>query len=238
MAGIPDKSIDLILTDMPYNSTDLHFDKEPIDLDSLWTHYRRIIKPSRAIVLFADFKLALKLVTSNSKEFRYEWVWEKTGASGFLSANKCPLRIVEYILVFSEKSPLYNPQKSQGKPYNRKRKRQPAKHYSACKKNDTENLDGSRYPTNILKFNNNNHNSLHPTQKPTDLLSYLITTYSNVGDTVLDNFAGSGSTAAAALTTDRNFICIEKDAGYVDIANKRIEDWHRQPRLFGAEGET
>lgn len=163
---------------------------------------------------------------SNPKMFRYEWIWKKTNGVGFLNAKKMPLRTHENILVFYRKLPIYNPQKWQGKPYIDKRRNHAATIiYSNFAKESIFNLDGMRFPLDVIEFNNaNRFDNVHPTQKPVDLLEYLIKTYTNEGELVLDNCIGSGSTAVAAINTNRNFIGFETDSHYCEIANKRIEE--------------
>ena len=217
MKDIPDKSIDMILCDLPYGTTSKNKWDSRIPFDGLWKAYNRIIKDNGAILLFGQPPFSSELIVSNKKMFRYEWIWQKTLPQGFLNSNKMPLRATENVSVFYKKLPMYNPQMKDGKPYDK----------GICKANRTmnygdfgetigKNETGRRFPTNVLAFSNGNHkNILHPTQKPVALLSYFIKTYTNEGDTVLDNCMGSGSTGVACVNTNRNFIGIEK---------QRIED--------------
>ena len=224
MDKIPDGIIDMILCDLPYGTTDAFWDKR-IPFEPLWEQYKRITKKNAAIVLFSQMPFGAELIMSNLKMFRYEWIWRKTNGIGFLNANKMPLRIHENILVFYRKLPIYNPQKWQGKPYIDKRRNHAATIiYSNFAKESISNLDGMRFPLDVIEFNNaNRFNNFHSTQKPVDLLEYLIKTYTNEGETVLDNCIGSGSTAVACVNTGRNFIGFETEKEYFDIACRRVE---------------
>lgn len=214
-------SIDLILCDLPYGTTRNKWDKV-IDLDKLWEHYNRIIKDNGAIVLFSQQPFSAKLINSNPKMFRYEWIWEKEQGTGFLNAKKMPLKSHENILVFYKKPPVYNPQMRTGfKPYKAKQK-SAGSNYDKSKPVVTIS-NGERYPLDVISFKREGK-KLHPTQKPVALLEYLIKTYTNEGGLVLDNCMGSGSTGVAALELDRNFIGIELDKHYFDTATKRIEE--------------
>lgn len=225
MKEIPDGSVDLILTDPPYQKTQNSWDSI-IPLEPMWEQIKRVIKPNGAIVLFGQNTFTFKLGLSNEKMFRYTLTWEKTKAGGFLNAKRMPLQAHEDILVFYKKLPTYNPQFEEGKPYTKK----------AVTNGDGRNYgnfdrvgqvsvnDGKRYPRSVVKFSNDNHGSLHPTQKPVALLEYLIKTYSNEGDVVLDFTAGSFSTGVACLNTNRKFLGVEMDENYFNIGVKRIED--------------
>lgn len=225
MKHINDKSIDMILCDLPYGKTQNKWDKL-IPFESLWEQYERIIKDNGAIVLTADQPFTSLLVNSNQKLFRYSLVWEKTTPTGFLNANKMPLRIHEDILVFYKSAPQYNPQKTVG----HIRKVSTAWNRRGCKKTDNYSEHGltsydstERYPTSILKFaTDKQKSSLHPTQKPLSLFQYLIETYTKPGDVILDNCMGSGTTAEACMNTDRKFIGFENDAEIFSIAENRI----------------
>ena len=226
MKNIPDKSIDMILCDLPYGTTNNKWDKK-IDLQALWEQYKRIIKVNAAIVLFSQMPFCVDLIVSNRKWFRYEWIWQKAQGTGHLNANRMPLKIHENILIFYDKLPTYNPQKTYGHAYYR------AKHYKGStnygKQDECETIcaDGSRYPTDVIKYaqcNCTKEKPIHPTQKPVDLLEYLIKTYTNEGETVLDNCMGSGSTGVACVNTNRDFIGIELDENYFQIAKNRIEE--------------
>jgi site-specific DNA-methyltransferase (adenine-specific) len=225
MKKIDDGSVDMILCDLPYGTTQNKWDSV-IPLDKLWEQYNRIIKPSGAVVLTASGRFTAELMMSNIKYWKYNLVWQKTTPTGFLNAKKMPLRIHEDICVFYKKLPIYNPQKTKGNP----RKVSKATHKINCKettnygKHNLSTYDSTeRYPTSIFKFpTDKQKSSLHPTQKPVALFEYLIKTYTNKGDLVLDNCIGSGTTAVAAIDTNRNFIGFELDKDYFDIANERI----------------
>ena len=231
MKDIPDKSVDMILCDLPYGVTSNKWDSI-IPFEPLWESYHRVIKDNGAIVLFSQMPFTVDLVASNYKDFRYEWIWEKLSASGHLNANRMPMKKHENILVFYKKLPTYNPQFTEGKPYVATYSTH-SSNYGKQKDNITTINDGKRYPVDIIKFNNDR--GLHPTQKPVELLEYLIKTYTNEGDTVLDNCMGSGSTGVACVNTCRNFIGIELDGGYFEIAKSRIEEAetiHNQQKII------
>jgi site-specific DNA-methyltransferase (adenine-specific) len=226
MAEIESGTIDLILTDPPYYSTDLEFDKAPrIDFEAWLTECKRVLKPNGILVSFADFNLLADLRSKKVFKSTYELIWHKTMAVGFLDANLRPLRAHEFIGVFTENrnSTTYNPQKTVGEPYVRNNNPDTVtKIYSQQKQASTIN-NGDRHPTTIIKKQTDSE-KLHPTQKPVDLLQWLIKTYSNEGDTVLDCFMGSGSTGVAAFNNKRKFIGCELDAAYFAIAEKRLLD--------------
>mgnify|MGYP000173203420 CR=1 FL=1 len=222
MKFIPDKSIDCIICDLPYGVTACKWDIV-IPFDLLWEQYKRIIKPNGAIVLFGSQPFTSALVMSNPKWFKYEWIWEKTCATGFLDANKKPLKNHENILIFYHKSPRYNPQKQKGEPYIKKRRTPDrAVIYNQVRGPLTINK-GSRYPKTVLPMANGNYKSPHPTQKPVALIEYLLKTYTLENELILDNTAGSGTLAIAAINTNRRYICIEKDPGYFEVMRDRIE---------------
>jgi site-specific DNA-methyltransferase (adenine-specific) len=222
MKDIPDKSIDAIISDPPYGTTACRWDTI-IPFEPLWEQYKRIIKDNGAIVLTASQPFTSALVMSNVKMFKYEWVWIKPqGVDPFMSKIR-PLNNIEYVLVFGKKIN-YFPQKEVGKPYHIIRDKTPRikeTNNAVMKQTETKN-EGDRLPIRTLYFKQ--EKGLHPTQKPVALFEYLIKTYTSVGDTVLDNTIGSGTTAVAAINTGRNFIGIEMDKGYCDIANKRIQE--------------
>lgn len=210
--------IDLVLTDMPYNSTPNAWDRLP-DLPRLWRGIERAVCKHAAILLFCDMRLAVRLIKSNEPLYRYDLVWEKGMAVGFLDANRRPLRKHEFILCFSQGQSKYYPQKSEGKPWkikssgkasNYKQERIPGK------------SDGGRYPVSVLSFGTDKE-KYHPTQKPVPLLTYLIKNYSQGTETVLDCFMGSGSTGVAAIKSGRRFVGIEKERKFFDIACQRME---------------
>lgn len=188
--------------------------------------YNRIIKDSGAIVLFGQGLFTAELACSNKEMFRYRLVWEKTKAGGFLNARRMPLQAHEDISVFYKKLPTYNPQMEAGKPYV---KRAVTNGDGGCygkfdRVGQTNINNGTRFPRSVLRFSNDNHNSIHKTQKPINLLEYLIKTYTNEGDIVLDNCMGSGSTGIACLNTNRDFVGMELNEEYFSVAKTRIEE--------------
>ena len=225
MKDIPDGSVDMVLCDLPYGTTRNKWDSI-IPLDRLWERYKRVIKENGAIVLFSAEPFTSLLITSNIQWFRYDLIWSKTQGSDFLNAGRKPLRSHENICVFYKKQPTYNPQKTDGKPYKAKSGETTSTNFGKFNGNHhTENKDGKRCPLSVLRFSGeHNRGKQHPTQKPTDLLEWLIKTYTNDGETVLDNCMGSGSCGVACVNTTRNFIGIELDEGYFNIAKNRIEE--------------
>lgn len=225
MKKIPDKSIDMILCDLPYGTTKNKWDTV-IPFNFLWNQYRRIIKENGVIALFGSGMFSADMMTSNRNMWRYNIIWEKTQPTGFLNAKKMPLRTHEDICIFYKKPPIYNPQKTTG----HERKISKAEHKTNCKSTTNYGDHGlttydstERYPRSVWKFSKDIQKSaLHPTQKPIALLECLIKTYTNQGATVLDNCMGSGSTGVACINTDRNFIGIELDKQYFNIAKDRI----------------
>lgn len=219
MKSIPDNSVDMILADLPFGTTNCSWDFI-IDLKSLWEQYERIIKDNGAILLFAQTPFDKILGTSNLKLLRYEWIWEKTQATGHLNAKKMPMKAHENILVFYKKLPTYNPQKTFGhKPINNYIKyintQNNTEIYNKMNKEIRGGGETDRYPRSIQTFSSDKQRiKLHPTQKPVALLEYLIKTYTNEGMLVLDNCMGSGSCGVACVNTNRNFIGIEKDENY------------------------
>ena len=221
MPLIPDKSVQLILADLPYGTTACKWDSI-IDLDLLWKQYKRIIKDNGAIVLTASQPFTTKLISSNYKMFRYEWIWEKTLFSNFALVKKQPAKLHENILVFYKKQPIYNPQMQVGKPYTDKpRKRTMGVIDDAIGIKKAIENKGERYPSSVQKYSNGNNGTQHPTQKPLELMKYLIKTYTNENDMVLDNTMGSGTTCLAAKNLNRKFIGIEKEPKYYEIACQR-----------------
>lgn len=220
MKDISDKSIDLILCDLPYGTTRNRWDVQ-LPLTKLWESYKRIIKDNGAIVLFAQTPFDKILGASNLNMLKYEWIYQKGYATGFLNSKKMPLKIHENILVFYSKRPVYNPQMRTGfKPYKTKTGKQ-STNYGKFKQIDIIS-NGERYPIDIIKFNRDKIR-LHPTQKPVALLEYLIKTYTNENDIVLDNCMGSGGTTVACINTNRQYIGMELDENYFEIAKNRIE---------------
>ena len=220
MKRIPDKSIDMILADLPYGTTQNKWDSI-IPLNLLWEQYERVIKDNGAIVLTAQPPFDKLLGVSNIKKFKYEWIWEKNKATGHLNAKKMPMKAHENILVFYNKLPKYNPQGilKKDKPTIR-RATDNGSNYGKSNKEAIQEYEN--YPRDTLYFNGCSK-PVHPTQKPIDLFEYLIKTYTDEGETVLDNVMGSGTTAIAAINTKRNFIGFELDENYFNIANERIE---------------
>lgn len=223
MKSIPDGSIDMILTDPPYGTTHAPWDKV-VPIPQMWEEYNRIIKSNGAIVLFSQLPFAVDLINGNRKRFRYEIIWQKNLASGFLNANKMPLRAHENVLVFYKKLPTYNPRKVPGKPYIRNRSGS-CELFNDFERIGTVNTNGERFPTDIIKFSNaDRFDKKHSTQKPVALLEWLIKTYTNPGETVLDSCMGSGSTGVACINTGRDFIGIELNEQFFNIAKERIAE--------------
>ena len=219
MAGIPDGSVDMVLCDLPYGTTRNKWDAV-IPFEPLWAHYKRIVKDNGAIVLFSQQPFTSALIVSNMPMFRYEWIWRKSAASGFLNAKKMPLKAHENVCVFYKRLPTYNPQMTEGKPYTATAGRASENYRKGIGGAVTVNT-GFRYPFDVFLFKRDK-DRLHPTQKPVPLLEYLIKTYTNEGETVLDNCMGSGSTGVACVNTGRDFIGIELDPEYFKIAEERI----------------
>lgn len=221
MKNIPDGSVDLVLCDMPYGTTRNKWDK-CLPLEKLWREYKRVVKKNGAIILFAQTPFDKVLGASNIDMLRYEWIWEKPQGTGHLNAKKMPMKSHENILVFYRQLPTYNPQWEWGTPYTITSGSH-STNYGEQKDNVTSASDGRRYPKDVLRFGGaKTDKCLHPTQKPVALLEYLIKTYTNSGDTVLDNCMGSGSTGVACANTNRRFIGIELDDDYFNIAKQRI----------------
>ena len=223
MCNIPDKSIDMILCDLPYGTTQNKWDSV-IPFNLLWCQYRRIIKDNGAICLFGQGLFTANLICSNKEMYRYDLIWEKTKAGGFLNARRMPLQAHENISVFYKKLPVYNPQMEAGKPYIKKAVTNgDGKNYGKFDRvGEVAVNEGTRFPRSVIKISNDNHKSLHPTQKPIELLEWLIYTYTNKNETVLDNCMGSGSTGVACKNLNRKFIGIELDDTYYEIAKNRI----------------
>lgn len=229
MKEIPDGSVDAIICDPPYQKTQNKWDSI-IPFDLMWEQLNRVIKPNGAIALFGQNSFSFKLGLSNERMFRYTWVWEKTKSGGFLNANRMPLQAHEDILIFYKKLPTYNPQFEAGNPYTKKAVTNgDGGNYGKFNRVGEVNVnEGTRFPRSVLKMPNDNHGSLHPTQKPVSLMEYLIKTYTNEGETVLDFTAGSFTTGVACVNTGRKFIGIEKDENYFNIAVERIKKAHEE----------
>ena len=214
MKRIPDGSVDMIIDDLPFGTTNLSVDKK-IPLDKMWEQFFRVTKENAAIILFSQMPFGAELITSCAKYYRYEIIYEKSLPTGYLNAHKMPMRIHENILVFYRKLPTYNPQMTQGKPYQHSNETRTTNY--RIHKSLGSKSEGERYPVDVLKFRqpfcSNATNNYHPQQKPTDLLEYLIKTYTN----------GSGSTGVAAVNINRRFIGFELSKEYFDMARGRIE---------------
>ena len=242
MKGIPDKSIDMVLCDLPYGTTSNTWDK-CIDLKQLFSGYGRIVRKGGVIALFSQMPFSVDLINADRKHFRYEWIWQKSQGTGFLNAHKMPLKCHENILIFYDRLPTYHPQFTRGKPYYENCKTG-SSNYRELQKHIRTNSSGRRFPLDVIKFagvNNSAERKWHPTQKPVDLLEYLIRTYTDEGETVLDNCMGSGSTGVACVNTGRDFIGMELDGHYFEIARQRIEEaLTRQPdqTTFPGDGTT
>lgn len=231
MEQIPNKSVDMILCDLPYGTTACKWDIV-IPFDELWERYNRIIKDNGAICLFGSEPFSSKLRMSNLSCYKYDWIWRKPRGTGHLNAKKQPLRDVENISVFYKKQCVYNPQFTKGEPYSALKGGKTSRvsesgtttygkfMNGAEYRNDN---DGFRYPKQVIEFGVVERGTVHPTQKPVELLEYLIKTYTNENDIVLDNCMGSGSTGVACKNLNRDFIGIELDENYFEIAKSRIE---------------
>ena len=241
MKRIPDGSVDAVICDLPYEvlndgNPDAQWDKM-IPLDELWEQFKRVTKPNAAIVLFAQGMFTADLMQSNRKMWRYNLVWDKVRTTGFLNCKRMPLRQHEDICVFYDKLPTYNPQMEACLPHQRNHSRGPRKDDNTNRcygqfKDAEPFMSDEKYPKSIVCYANIVQQNDHPTQKPVDLLRYLILTYSNEGDTILDATIGSGTTAVAALMEKRHFIGFETNKEYFDIAQGRIDEVLRNPTLF------
>jgi site-specific DNA-methyltransferase (adenine-specific) len=236
MKHLPTGSVDMVLCDLPYGTTACKWDVV-IPFEPLWAEYRRVAKPNAAIVLTATQPFTSALVMSNPKMFRHEWVWDKDKAGNFANAKRAPLRATEDVLVFSKEPPTYYPQMVAAEDKNKR----PRDRAYAAKGDITQGMASGlfkvsethneelRYPKNILRIKStegecNNLNRVHPTQKPVALMEYLIRTYTNKGEVVLDNTMGSGTTGVACINTGRRFIGIEREANYYEVACSRVSE--------------
>lgn len=223
MRELPDGSVDMILCDLPYGTTQNKWDAI-IPFEPLWAQYWRVAKPGAAVVLTAAQPFTSALVMSQVDRFRYDWTWRKDKGTGHLNAKRMPMRDKEDVLVFYSQPGTYNPQFGEGVPYDgskrigKKQQTDSYGKYEAIR----ENSDGKRYPRQVLDFPMVGRGTVHPTQKPVPLFEYLIRTYTDPDMTVLDNCAGSGTTAIAAERTGRNWICIERDPEYFAKACDRV----------------
>ena len=244
MSTLPDGCVDMVFADLPYGTTQNKWDSL-IPFDELWAQYNRVVKIDGAVVLTAQPPFDKVLACSNLKDFKYEWIWEKNKATGHLNAKKMPMKAHENVLVFYRKLPTYNPQMTTGhKPMNAVLPKdnipepEEKRNYNHVEKR-LGNTGGTtiRYPRDILKFpviNNDDPKKFHPTQKPVQMIEYFIRTYSNPGDTVLDNCMGSGSTIIACNNTDREYIGIEQSEEYYNKAKEWIESESRLTSFFGS----
>ena len=230
---IADKSVDAIIADLPYGTTACKWDSV-LPLDKLWAEYKRVLKDDGCIILTASQPFTSALVMSNPKMFKYEWIWKKTRYSGNLNATRLPLKAHESVLIFAKGKTKYFPIKTEAPEHliDKRKTINPSivkdggayngsKGFVNIRKKD----DGTRYPISVQEFKNPNNNSLHPTQKPVELMEYLIKTYTNENEIVLDNTMGSGTTGLACLKTNRQFIGIEKEKQYYDVAVRRLSEY-------------
>ena len=243
MKRIPDASVDCIITDLPYGTTACQWDSV-IPFEPLWEQYRRITKPNAAIVLFGSEPFSSALRMSAIDMYKYDWYWRKPKGTGHLNAAKQPMRDVEVISVFYRQQSTYNPQYTKGEPFGNKS----GKAYFTSEAGETtygkfasgpgtrNDNPGIRYPKQCIEFGVVERDTVHPTQKPVDLLRYLVLTYTNEGDTVLDSCMGSGTTAIACLKEHRHFLGFELNKEYFDIAQRRIRLERQQPQLDFADG--
>jgi len=235
----PSATYDAIIADPPYRTTNLAFDKGPgLDWAAWWAQAWRLVKPTGVVVLFAADLFTVDLILSQRANYRYRLVWCKTMGTGFLDANRRPLRAHEDVLIFNQKpsETTFNPQKTPGKPYGSWRKAVPAGHYGQQREESDGNPTGARYPLSYLNFGSEpTTGRLHSTQKPTDLMRWLVRTYTNPGDTILDCFAGSGSTLEACLLEGRQGVGVEIDKTYYQKAIKRLDAVVSTPTLFQQE---
>ena len=233
MNKIPDKAVDMILCDLPYGTTQCKWDVV-IPFDKLWEQYKRVVKDDGAVVLTGAEPFSSFLRLSNLDWYKYDWVWDKVKGTGFLNAKKQPMRNHEIVSVFYKRQPTYNPQKTFG--HDKKVSRRNANHQTEVygeMKNDYVYSSSERYPRSIQVFSTDTQNSsLHPTQKPVALFEYLIKTYSNEGDLILDNCMGSGTTAIACINTKRNYVGFETNKEYFDKSLIRVKNNVTQESLF------
>ena len=226
MKDIPDGSVDIVLCDPPYGTIYCKWDNV-ISFAEMWKQYNRIVKEDGVVALFALQPFATKLIGSNLKRYRYSWYWIKNNKTGHMFAKLQPMRQVEEVCIFYKKHPTYLPQgliELESAKVNRTRATQDSV-YRVDKNDNVSVQKYTNYPSNVLQFDSDAKSGtgrLHPTQKPVDLLEYLVRTYTNPGETVLDNCMGSGSTGVACVNTGRNFIGVELDDNYFEIAEKRI----------------
>lgn len=227
-------SIDLVLADLPYGTTQCKWDAV-IPFAPLWAEYRRLLKPTGCVVLTAAQPFTSALVMSNPREFSYAWTWNKVNRiTGHLNAKRQPLRVTEDVVVFARNGATYNPQMIEGAPYRATSRGRKSSCYGTQSDGVVTVNTGQHYPRNLISIAADERGTvgrIHPTQKPVALMDYLIRTHSNTGDLVLDNTAGSGTTGVACVLTDRRFILIEERADYCAIARQRIADAQAQTSL-------
>ena len=225
LKDVPSKSVNMVLCDLPYGTTRNKWDS-CINLDALWIEYKRVLAGGGTVALFGQMPFTATLYNSNPKWFRYEYIWVKNRSMGFLNANRMPLRAHEQILIFYPKLPTYNKQRRSGfENYARLSDKAPYSGYGKFHRANKVVTDGTRDPIDVLNFKLEiGKHGKHPTQKPVLLLEWLIKTYTNAGDTVLDNTMGSGSTGVACVNTGRNFIGMELNADYFATAQARIKE--------------
>lgn len=229
---LPDNSIDLMLQDPPYGVTQNAWDNAP-DLSVLWPEWLRVCKENSAIIFFAQQPFVCDLINSNTRLFKYDLIWYKALGTGFLNANRMPMRNHEHILLFYRSLPTYNPQKYVGKMRDKGNKgSRTTTNYGTFK--PTVKRDDTYFPKSVMDFTNGDKTkqNFHPTQKPIDLMRYLIRTYSNPGDTVFDGYSGSGTVADACLMEGRNCIAAELNKEYYDYSIKRLAQRRMKPELF------
>ncbi len=227
MNNLIEDSIHLILTDLPYGVTAQNKWDSVLSIIQLWNNWNRIKKQTSPVILFGQGMFTANLMKSNEKFWRYNLIWEKNRPTGFLNAKKMPLRSHEDILVFYEKLPTYNPQKFKGQKNHSLKQRTLANtldYNDYSHQDNADELGDMKYPRSVLEFDRP-HPQLHPTEKPIKLLEYLIKTFTNEGDTVLDCCAGSGTTSISCMNTKKNYICIEKELKYFNIMKNRITEF-------------
>lgn len=245
MKDIEDKSIDMILCDLPYGTTACKWDSV-IPFEPLWEQYNRIIKDNGAIVLFGCEPFSSQLRMSNIKNYKYDWYWNKVQGTGFSACKKQPLRVIENILIFYKKQPSYNPQMVTREKiidstnWKQDKRISENSRFTSTDNSRSRKVYDKKYPINYIEINRalnecNNTKRKHPTQKPVSLLEYLIKTYTNENETVLDNTMGSGSTGVACVNTKRNFIGIELEDDYFDIAKNRIDTYIEDNKIENIE---
>jgi len=228
LKAIPDGSVDMVLCDLPYGTTNCKWDTV-LPLDKLWEEYNRVCKLNAPMVFTAAQPFTSTLISSNIKNFKYTWIWEKSKATGYLNAKKMPLKAHEDVCIFYRKPPTYNPQMWQSTPYNKGKAHRPTDVYGSQVSVLVKNDSGLRYPRTVQYFKTAESEGkvLHPTQKPISLFEYLIKTYTNPGEIVLDNCVGSGTTAVAAKVSGRDFIGIELEEKYYNIALERLNNMEK-----------